>query len=243
MTTYILIPTYNEALNVPLLAKNILNIDFQEQIKIIFVDDNSSDNTVELLKLHFKGQNFRVLQKKENKGPGDSFNQGFERILQDSNNINDIVITMEADNTSDFSILNRMITNSKLGYDLVLASVYAQGGGFEKTSFIRILLSFFANMFFRAFFNVKVLTLSSFYRIYKISLLKKIKEKHNIIIEEKGFISMLEILVKSIKCNAEIIEIPMILKSENRKGKSKMKIVKTSVSYLKFFVAGKIKIK
>ena len=35
---------------------------------------------------------------------------------------------------------------------------------------------------------------------------------------------MLEILLKSIKLNARIIEVPMILKSDKRVGKSKMKI-------------------
>ena len=45
---------------------------------------------------------------------------------------------------------------------------------------------------------------------------------------------MLEILIKSIKAGASIIEVPMQLNSNNRKGKSKMKIYKTSMEYLKF---------
>jgi hypothetical protein len=65
-------------------------------------------------------------------------------------------------------------------------------------------------------------------------LIKKIKEKYGIIIKEPGFISMIEILIKSIKLNSSIIEVPMILKSNKRIGKSKMKILKTMISYLKF---------
>ncbi|MEJ0055048.1 MAG: hypothetical protein WDN75_04975 [Bacteroidota bacterium] len=58
-------------------------------------------------------------------------------------------------------------------------------------------------------------------------------------ISEPGFISMIEILVKSIKANASIIEVPMTLYSGQRKGKSKMKLIKTSMSYLKFLLKKK----
>ena len=96
-------------------------------------------------------------------------------------------------------------------------------------------------MILRTVFNIKVLTISSFYRVYKISLIKKIYEKYEQIIEESGFISMLEILIKSIRCNASIIELPMILNSDNRNDKSKMKILKTSFEYLYFIFFKKIK--
>jgi hypothetical protein len=47
---------------------------------------------------------------------------------------------------------------------------------------------------------------------------------------------MIEILLKAIREDAKIIEVPMILKSNVRKGKSKMKIWKTSWSYIKFLI-------
>ncbi len=172
--------------------------------------------------------------KKKNTGPGDSFNKGFEWILQQSSSDSDIIITLEGDNTSDLAILPDMLAISGLGYDLVLASVYAQGGGFVKTSLARRLLSFFANMFFRTIFNVKILTLSSFYRIYHVSLVKAIKSRYQVIIEEKGYISMLEILLKAISLKTRIIEVPMILNTDKRRGKSKMKRLKTALSYLNF---------
>ena len=171
--------------------------------------------------------------KKKNTGPGDSFNKGFEWILQQSSSDSDIIITLE-ETIPDLAILPDMLAISGLGYDLVLASVYAQGGGFVKTSLARRLLSFFANMFFRTIFNVKILTLSSFYRIYHVSLVKAIKSRYQVIIEEKGYISMLEILLKAISLKTRIIEVPMILNTDKRRGKSKMKRLKTALSYLNF---------
>jgi len=234
---YILIPTFNEAVNIPELFAKITNVKYNEDVFYIFVDDSSNDGTVDLIMSYFGNrQNFRLITKNKNQGPGDSFNIGFKWILTNSDSEKDIVVTIEADNTSDITILPLMLAISKLGYDLVLASVYAQGGGFEKTSVFRKVISLIANMLFRSFYGVKVLTLSSFYRVYSVSILQKIKQNNTEIIEEKGFICMLEILLKAIKEKASVIEVPMILKSEMRKGKSKMKIIRTTKAYLRFLI-------
>jgi len=129
-----------------------------------------------------------------------------------------------------------MVSISALDYDLVLASVYAQGGGFEKSSFIRKLISFSANMFLRFAFNIKIQTLSSFYRVYRLNLIKRIKQNYNTIISEKGFVCICEILLKAVRLNASIIEIPMVLKSLNRKDRSKMKVLSTIGQYIRFIL-------
>lgn len=232
---YILIPIYNEAQNLTSLfsrlgeIKNTLNQD----LFVVFSDDGSKDGSRELIQKEYKHSSFEVLGDGKNFGPGHAFNVGFEFILGHSENTNDVVVTMEADGTSDIGILPDMLAVSNLGYSLVLASVYAQGGGFDQTSFFRKLISFIANMIFRSIFDIKVLTLSSFYRVYHVSLLKSIRTNSKII-SENGFICMLEVLLKAINNGAKVVEIPMVLHSAERKGKSKMKIIPTTISYLKF---------
>jgi len=240
MTHCYLIPMFNEAGNLELLFERLTANILVSDNFFLFVDDNSSDNSVEIIHSLFKDVEYHVIIKNINKGPGDSFNLGMEYLLNKYPNDENIrIITMEADNTSDIGILKDMIGISNLGYDLVLASVYAQGGGFSQTSVFRKVLSFVANMVFRAVFDIKILTLSSFYRVYSINLLIKIKKSNNKIIEQSGFICMLEILLKSIHQNALVVEVPMILKSDIRKGKSKMKIFSNSISYLKFLLTFK----
>lgn len=233
---YFVIPTYNEEMNIPELAKNLSNAVPDEEKFYIFVDDGSTDSTIESINCSFPKDSVHIITKAKNKGPGDSFNLGFEHLLERDLSNTDLIVTIEADNTSDVKILERMIVNARAGYDLVLASPYAQGGGFEETTLFRKILSFAANTVLRFCFDVKILTLSSFYRVYKPDILRVIKAKYGTIIEEPGFICMVEILIKAIRCKAEIIEIPMVLHSEKRKGKSKMKIVKTGKSYLKFLI-------
>jgi dolichol-phosphate mannosyltransferase len=233
---YFLIPVFNESDNIPLLAESIINSLPSEDKYYVFVDDCSTDNTIETIKKYFIGQRLQLVTKEVNGGPGDSFNKGFDWILDNSTSITDTIVTMEGDNTSDINILPKMYTISQLGYDLVLASVYAQGGGFNKTSFFRRLISVLANSMIRFIFDLKVLTLSSFYRVYSISLIRRIKEKDKVLITEKGFISMVEVLLKAIRTDAKIIEVPMLLDMSRRKGKSKMKTFKTALSYMVFLL-------
>ncbi len=238
---YFVIPTYNESANI-LTLSNSLQKSIPEYEKFyLFIDDFSTDETIKCINKYFKHTSFAIIEKKSNIGPGDSFNLGFEWILEHSKNENDKVVTIEADNTSDINILKNMITISNLGYDLVLASIYIQSGGFVKTNFFRKIISFTANMIFRTIFDIKVSTLSSFYRVYHLSVLDRIKKKNGTIVSEIGFISMLELLIKAIKVEATIIEVPMKLNSNNRKGKSKMKIFKTAIEYLNFLIHEKFK--
>lgn len=233
---YFLIPIYNEAENIPALADQLKSILPGEEKFFIFSDDGSRDDSVAALGRHFAGTRHIVLGDGKNCGPGHAFNTGFEWILADSRHENDLVVSLEADCTSDITVLPAMVSINRLGFNLVLASVYAQGGGFDKTSFLRKLLSNVANLFFRFCFDIKVLTLSSFYRVYSVSLLRNIKAQYPVLIKESGFICMLEILLKAIRCNARTIEVPTRLNSLKRKGKSKMKIVRTSLTYLRFLL-------
>lgn len=243
MTIFFLIPVYNESANLNELASNLVSSFPGEKKFFLFVDDCSSDDSVKILNEKFPNKESLVITKDKNEGPGDSFNRGFEWLIEHAEN-DDIVFTMEADNTSDIHLLNKMLLISQQGFDLVLASVYAQGGGFDKTSFFRRLISSVANIMMRLIFDIKILTLSSFYRTYSMDLIREIKIQYKTIIEEKGFISMLEILIKAIRLNASIIEVPMVLYSHKRKGKSKMKKMKTMMGYLRFMLrSGKCKIK
>ena len=239
MTVYYLIPMFNEQDNLVSLQNKLLSSLPDLNKFFVFSDDCSTDNSVSLVKKLFPAERLHVVEKDKNAGPGHSFNLGFEWILNHSQSDEDIVVTMEADGTSDISILHDMISVSNMGYDLVLASVYAQGGGFSQTSFIRKSLSFVANMMFRMIFDIKVLTLSSFYRVYHVSLLKNIKANYIVVINEPGFICMLEVLMKSINSNAKVVEIPMVLDTNARVGKSKMKILKTTGTYVRFLLSFK----
>ncbi len=230
---WFLIPTYNEARNVQALADELQGSEVAEERHYVFADDGSTDGTMEELHRVFMGVAHTVIPAVTNQGPGDAFQRGFEHILTLAAD-DDVVVTMEADRTSDINLLPRMLVISRLGYDLVLASVYVQGGGFEHTTFLRRFLSTVANFFFRFVYDLKVSTLSSFYRVYRIPKLREAAARWPKFIEEKGFICMLEALLKMLDVKATVIEVPMVLASAKRTDRSKMKLFKTTWAYFRF---------
>ena len=120
------------------------------------------------------------------------------------------------------------------GQDLILASPYAYGGNLGDTNVFRMILSHFANSFVKKSLGIRgIHTMSSFYRVYKGSLIKKLQIRFgNRILERSGFESMVELLMKVISLDATISEVPLKLNTANRAGKSKMKIIKTSLGYI-----------
>lgn len=190
---FFLIPVYNEEKNIPNLYNELTTLNLQEEVFYLFADDGSTDDSLKLIKELFTSGTYTIVGDGINRGPGAAFNTGFEWILQKSQSPKDVVVTLEADCTSDLTILPVMLMLNRAGYELVLASVYAQGGGFDKTSFIRKFLSAVANFTFRFLFDVQVLTLSSFYRVYTTGLLNRVKKRRDVFVKETGFICMLEI--------------------------------------------------
>lgn len=234
---YFIVPSYNEAQNIPELVQEISSNINEAKYEIIIIDDGSSDNTTEVIDKLSKLHPVRCVKHKTNKGVGQAFRTGFSEILKTADD-NDIVITKEADNTSDPKIIKDMIENIQEGNDIVLASCYASSGGIEGTNLLRVITSSAANLLLRTAFPIKgVCTYSSFYRAYKVPMLKNYFKKYGEkAIQENGFACMVEMLVKVHQITRKIKEVPMILKGDLRKGKSKMRVIRTIADYLKLIV-------
>jgi len=170
-------------------------------------------------------------------GPGAAFDLGFRTAVRSAGD-EDIIVTMEADNTSDLDILEAMINRIEAGPDVVLASCYNAEGGVEGTTILRKVMSKGANFLIGLFSRDKdIKTFSSFYRCYRPEILRRAYRVYGEkFIEDKGFVCAVEIFLKLQKIGARMAEVPMVLKCDRRQGKSKMKIVKTILSYLRLFI-------
>jgi dolichol-phosphate mannosyltransferase len=235
----IVIPIYNEADNLSELVKG-LYLWIEQGDKIVFVDDGSTDTTQAWFEKNISDQ-VVCLRLEKNAGPGAAFDFAFRYLVEHEVDENILVLTLEGDNTSNLNELPLMKQAIAEGYDLVLASVYMQGGKLEKTNFLRMFISQMANLFAKTILGLRFHTLTSFYRIYSLKLLKKIDARYANFCEQKGFICKVELLCKSVACGAKVKEIPTILRSSRRKGKSKMRILPTSFAYLRFILSWKIK--
>lgn len=233
---YVITPIFNEEENIETLLngfKEIVN-RFENEIFFVVVDDGSTDGTIEEIENRKENLNLTVLDYGCNKGPGFAFATGFEYI---SNKIDehDIVVTMEGDNTSRIETLFLMIERLKReNLDCVLASPYAYGGGITNTSLLRTILSHIANTFIKEMLGIRgIHTMSSFFRVYDAKLIMKLQDIFSPrIISMDGFESMIELLKKIILTEATVSEMSMGLDTSLRKGKSKMKVMKTIIGYL-----------
>ena len=239
---FFLIPVLNEAPNVQRLLTSLE--DFGEsqknqfQCEIVFIDDGSSDDTSQKIIGHQKNLSVKVLRHPKNLGPGAAFSTGFfylNSLLQE----HDWVVTLEGDNTSSLQTLQQMMVRRLEGFDVVIASPYAYGGGITHPSGGRMFLSNIANTLIKSLLGIRgILTMSSFFRLYSAPILIRLQDRFGLgIIDFKGFEGMIELLSKLISIRATISEVAMPLDGSLRIGKSKMKIVKTIFGYFKLFWA------
>lgn len=231
-----LIPAYNEQENINTLLENIKKLGYRDhEYHVIVVNDGSSDNTLQIVE-KFQGlMPLSIVSHLTNQGVGAVFRTGFDVVLKNAKP-SDVIITMEADNTSDLTILAEMLEYIHSGSDLVLASCYAPGGRIEGTNLWRKLLSWGANLLLVLALPIKgVNTYSSFYRAYNAGFLQKAMQTYQgKLIEQPGFVCMVEVLVKMKRIKARIVEVPMVLNINNRKGSSKMRIWQTIRGYISF---------
>jgi len=228
-------PAYNEEKNVPRLIRKIddhckgASLDY----RLVIVDDGSRDRTAEVVRAEGAGKPCELITYTPNKGVDEAFRRGLTHALEIATDA-DVIVTLEADGTSDLGILPDFLEKIRGGADLVVASYYAPGGEVRGTVWHRKLLSKSANLLIRAVFKLEgVRTYSSFFRAYRPSALRSTVAKYGELYRAKGFACVLELLIRIHRAGFRVTEVPMVLKGDERVGKSKMKVAKTTVDYLK----------
>jgi len=112
----VVIPAKNEAESVSTLTKNISTVlkKMKVQYEIIFIDDGSTDDTLEtLIALHKKDKHVKVIALRGNWGKSMALEAGFQYAK------GDIIFTMDADLQDDPKEIPNFIKKLNQGYDLV----------------------------------------------------------------------------------------------------------------------------
>ncbi len=98
----IIVAAFNEKERIENTIKSLLNLEYPKgKIEYIFVDDESKDNTLEIMK-KYESKNFKVFSKK-NGGTADARNYGIKRAS------GEIIVTLDADSYVDSDALMKMI--------------------------------------------------------------------------------------------------------------------------------------
>lgn len=236
MTTIrVVLPAYNEskALKtlIPALASNLSEGWMKYHIYV--VDDGSSDDTAKVV-TKFSGENVSLLKHPKNQGLSEAINTGFKQALNESGN-EDIIVTMDADNTHLPGLILRMARLIKEGHDVVISSRFVEGARVRGVPFRRAILSFASSWVFRLLFPIPgVKDYTCGFRAYRAGLLKQAVKKYGKgFIDQKGFACMVDILLKLRTLDPIIAEVPMILRYDLKPGKSKMNVGNTVDETLK----------
>lgn len=243
----IIIPTYNERDNINPLVEEI-----QKQFKhlpqylcsILIVDDESPDNTVEIVKeLIKKYKNIDLLVGKK-KGLGNAYSRGMIYAIEKMNA--DIFFEMDADFSHDPKLIPKFISEIENGSSIVIGSRYIKGGSIPKEWGIdRKLYSYLGNLFVRfGLMLLRVRDWTSGYRAFRKEVFEQVggnMEKYT------GYTFQVALLHRSIKDGFSASEIPLQF-IDRKYGKSKIipgdyiknlfMYVLLNSSFIKFLVVG-----
>src|SRR5262249_43894989 len=124
----IVLPAYNEEANVGPLLEKIDDAMTESGLiyQVIVVDDGSSDGTFEALNRYAKRMPILISRHAVNQGLGSAIRDGLLMAAKLARK-NDVVITMDADETHTPGLILRMLRMVQEGHDVVIASRYRPG--------------------------------------------------------------------------------------------------------------------
>ncbi|MEE2710078.1 MAG: glycosyltransferase [Gemmatimonadota bacterium] len=228
----ILLPAYNESQGISQLLVRINQAFHDFAYHIVVVNDGSSDETGTLVQEAADNGPVTLLTHSVNQGLGRAMHTGIEYVCNTWSG-DDILVTMDADNTHDPELIHEMYKELKKAADIVIASRFIGCATQIGVPLYRKVLSTGARIIFQLIFPVGANDYTSGYRMYRVSLLQKAMKCYQPFIEANGFVVMVEILLKLSKLKPEISEVPLILRYDLKESASKLRLVRTLIEYVK----------
>lgn len=209
----IIIPTYNEAENIPRLLPAILGKS--PDIDVLIVDDGSPDGTAQLVKSMMNaGQRIHLIERPAKMGLGTAYVAGFKYALAGSY---EYIFEMDADLSHDPSEIPNFLEKIK-ECDLVVGSRYSNGVRVLNWPMQRLLLSYFANVYTRFITGLPLHDATGGFKCYRRRVLQAIDLDK---IKSNGYAFQIEMSYKAWKKGFVLREIPIIF-LDRRSGVSKM---------------------
>lgn len=218
MKLTIIIPTYNEAENLPKIVSALFDLPIP-QLSLLIVDDNSPDGTggiADKLAEQHAGQ-MAVIHRQGKLGLGTAYLQGFQRAIEDGA---DCVCQMDADFSHPPEKVVEMYAALK-NYDVVLGSRYVRGGQLDtEWPLWRQALSAFGNTYARTILWLPILDVTGGFRMWRREAILKLPMER---IKSNGYAFQVEIIYIAHCLGFKISEIPIYF-AERVQGTSKMSL-------------------
>jgi dolichol-phosphate mannosyltransferase len=209
----VVIPTYNEAENLPRLIPEILNLG--SHFEVLIVDDNSPDGSARLVReMQTTASRVHLIERPEKMGLGTAYVAGFKFALT---NGYDYVCEMDADFSHDPAELLNLLKKAQ-ECDLVIGSRYISGVNVVNWPMRRLLLSYGANLYTRIITGMPVKDATSGFKCFNRRVLESINLDA---VHSNGYAFQIEMDFRAWKKGFHICEIPIVF-VDRRVGSSKM---------------------
>lgn len=211
MRAIAMVPTYNEALNIEPLLREILNQG--PDVGAVVVDDNSPDGTAAIVeRLEKEDSRIHLILRRHERGRGTAGIVGFQYGVKMGI---PFIIEMDADFSHQPSYISSFLPQME-DCDLLIASRLIPGGGERGRHFMRKWITRLANSYIRMVLGLPVRDCTSGYRVFRREVLEAIDLDR---IMSKGPSVVEEVLFKAHKRGFRIKEVPYILE-ERKAGES-----------------------
>jgi dolichol-phosphate mannosyltransferase len=227
----VVIPTYNEADNIPRLVPVVLSQ--APGVEVLVVDDSSPDGTAALVRdMMIRDQRVHLIEREGKMGLGTAYVAGFKYAIEQKF---DYVFEMDA----DFSHSPKEVPNflKKIEhFDLVVGSRYINGVRVLNWPMQRLLLSYSANVYTRIITGLPLTDSTGGFKCYRRAVLESIDLDT---IKSNGYAFQIEMSYKVWKKGFRLAEIPIIF-LDRRSGVSKMS---RSIVYEASFMLWKLRLR
>jgi dolichol-phosphate mannosyltransferase len=213
----IVLPTYNEAENLPKLVSALFMLPLD--LSVLVVDDNSPDGTGkiadDLSKTNLERVN--VLHRAGKLGLRSAYVEGFQKAFEMGA---EAVVQMDADFSHDPNVLTEMARRI-VNCDVVIGSRYVKGGSLDKNwPLWRKFLSAFGNNYARTILRFPLRDVTTGFRMWRRGALAKMPLDR---IRSSGYIFLVEMAYVAYLMGYDIVEVPIHFE-DRRFGKSKMSL-------------------
>jgi len=217
----VIIPTYNEADNIPRILPQVLGQD--PRIDVLVVDDGSPDGTADLVEtlageaglLREEGARIELLRRTAKDGLGRAYVAGFAWGLEKGY---DVLIQMDADLSHPPTSLPDLIQGLEEA-DVVMGSRYV-GGRVNVINWpiTRLLISLFGSAYARTITGLPVRDATGGFNAYRRQVLEAI-DLHRI--QSNGYSFQIELKFRAWRRGFKLLEVPIVF-TERETGESKM---------------------
>eukprot|EP00386_Alphamonas_edax_P007769 GDKI01025806.1.p1 GENE.GDKI01025806.1~~GDKI01025806.1.p1 ORF type:complete len:240 (-),score=91.03 GDKI01025806.1:171-890(-) len=201
----VILPTYNEKDNLPIIIVMLINTFKQHNIdfEILVVEDNSPDGTAEVykkLQKLYPEERLLMLQRPGKLGLGSAYIDGLAKTTGDH------IILMDADFSHHPKFIPEFIQQqAQTGCEVVTGSRYIVGGGVSGWDLRRVFTSRVANYLASVLLNPGVSDLTGSFRLYKREVLEKVMP----LMQSRGYVFQMEIVVRAKQLGYRVAEVPI----------------------------------